>query len=62
MAQMEARLATLAEHDAFGFHFDSHARFLFASSEANRTDSLGEYLVEIGIPKNRLIRHGSTNT
>ncbi len=54
-AQMNVKLATVSEQGAFGFYFDSHARFLFCSADEVRLKKLGDHLRHKGIPSQRLI-------
>jgi hypothetical protein len=53
-AQLQAKLATLRELGCFGFYYDSHARFLFASRNIEPLRRLREVLVSQGLPGWRL--------
>lgn len=55
LAQMGKKLKTLVDHGAFGFYFDSHARFLFASNDEQRLASLQRHLKYIGLPESRFV-------
>jgi len=53
--QIFAKLRQLRAQGAHGFYYDSHARFLFASSAADRLGLLRNALATVGLPGHRLI-------
>ena len=53
---MRQKLLSLSEMNCHGMYYDSHARFLFASSNCGVIDELERHLTSIGLPAWRLIR------
>jgi len=54
---MRRKLEELAEYGCRGAYYDSHARFLFASSEQLRLEELVNHLVSLGMPESRFVGH-----
>lgn len=55
LPQMKAKLEAVEETGGFGFYYDSHARFLFSSLQADRVKLLRQHLVGMGLPESRLV-------
>ncbi len=53
---MHKKLAALEDLKGFGFYYDSHARFLFASRSKQNLKSLIRHLLSMGLPFNRIIK------
>ena len=52
---MSSKLAVIEARGCHGMYYDSHARFLFASSQQSCLRKLRDHLVSLGIPATRLL-------
>lgn len=55
MTHMSDKLLAVRALGAYGFYYDSHARFLFTSHSSQRLQALREALISEGLPAQRLI-------
>jgi hypothetical protein len=55
LTEMKRKINALAVLGVSAFYYDSHARFLFASHEADRLNQLRGHFNAIGIPLSRLV-------
>ena len=53
--QMQEKLSLLSDLGAFGFFYDSHARFLFSTRTAADRQSVINIFLAVGLPKIRLV-------
>lgn len=53
--QMQEKLSYLIESGKVGFYYDSHARFLFASSSRASLERVKNQLLKSGLPKRRIV-------
>lgn len=52
---MQHKLSLLMGMGSLGMYYDSHARFLFASSQASTINELRQHLLMLGLPASRLL-------
>lgn len=52
--QIQTKLSELQSLGAYGFYYDSHAKFLFASRDEEQIQAIQEHLLACGIPRTRL--------
>jgi hypothetical protein len=56
---MSRKLATIEAQGCYGMYYNSHARFLFVSSQQVRLRELRNHLVSLGLPSERLLHIGT---
>ena len=56
---MVRKLATIKAQGRHGMYYNSHARFLFVSSQQVRLRELRDHLVSLGLPSERLLDSGT---
>lgn len=56
---MREKLAAIRDRGCHGFYYNSHARFLFVSREAENLNVLTRSLCELGLPESRLLQVGT---
>ena len=56
---MVRKLATIKAQWRHGMYYNSHARFLFVSSQQVRLRELRDHLVSLGLPSERLLDSGT---
>jgi len=53
--QMQEKLSLLSDLGAFGFFYDSHARFLFSTRTATDRQMVKNIFLAVGLPESRLV-------
>lgn len=53
--QIQEKLEALRDLGAYGFYYDSHARFLFSSRSSGELKSIQDAFLELGLPRRRLV-------
>jgi hypothetical protein len=56
---MQNKLKVLEARHCYGMYYNSHARFLFASSHKEHLHEFRTHLVGLGLPENRFIEGGT---
>jgi hypothetical protein len=56
LAEIKNKLLRLNKTGNFGFYYNSHARFLFASKSKNLLDEIERKLLKTGLPSSRLVK------
>lgn len=59
VAVMQDKLEAIEARGCHGMYYDSHAHFLFASSQKQRLHELRAHIVALGLPNTRLIERGA---
>lgn len=55
LPQLQRKLQHLRDQGAYGFYYDSHARFLFSSRSQHDINLLHKALLQTGLPGHRLV-------
>ena len=55
LVMLRSKLAAIEAQGCYGMYYNSHARFLFVSSQQVRLYELRDHLVSLGLPSERLL-------